>query len=80
MKKGVLLFLFIVQHFTSWAQIGLPVQQSVLPKNSLVVNYDFSKTTSYLRGATTVTNSAGTGNANLIGTPKFHELFGFYIV
>jgi hypothetical protein len=77
MKKGVLFFLIIVQHFTSWAQIGLPVQQSVLPKNSLVVNYDFSKTTSYLRGGTTVTNSAGTGNANLIGTPNFMNSLGF---
>lgn len=59
--------------------MALPVQQSVLPKNSLVVNYDFTKSASYTRGATTVTNIAGsvTGNATLVGTPNFLNSLGF---
>ena len=79
MKKGVLLFLFIVQHFTSWAQIGLPVQQSVLPKNSLVVNYDFTKSATFTRGSGTVTNIAGTasGNASIVNSPIFMNSLGF---
>ena len=72
-----LFLLFFLYSLNAWSQISLPIQQSLLPKNSLVVNYDFSKTTSYLRGATTVTNSAGTGNANLIGTPNFMNSLGF---
>lgn len=74
-----LLFLLLVFSLNAWSQIALPVQQSVLPKNSLVVNYDFSKSASYTRGATTVTNIAGsvTGNATLVGSPNFLNSLGF---
>ena len=77
MKK--LVFLLLVFSLNAWAQMALPVQQSILPKNSLVVNYDFSKSASYTRGATTVTNIAGsvTGNATLVGTPNFLNSLGF---
>jgi len=62
-----------------WSQITLPIQQSNIPKNNLVVNYDFSKTASYTRGATNTTNLASTltGTASLVGTPNFMNSLGF---
>jgi hypothetical protein len=40
-EKTLFLLSFLSLYTT--AQMGLPIQQSVLPKNSLVVNYDFLK-------------------------------------
>ena len=79
MKRYLLFLILLVQSFYSWSQIGLPIQQSVLPKNSLVVNYDFSKSSSFTRGATTVTNIAGTasGNATLVSSPIFMNSLGY---
>ena len=79
MKQLITLFLFIFLSLYTTAQIGLPIQQSVLPKNSLVVNYDFSKSTSFTRGGTTVTNIAGTasGNATIVNSPIFINSLGF---
>lgn len=78
MKKGILIVLFL-QSIFMWSQISLPIQQSNIPKNNLVVNYDFSKTASYTRGATTTTNLASTltGTASLVGTPNFMNSLGF---
>lgn len=77
----VILFLIaFLSHVASYAQIGLPIQQSVLPKNSLVVNYDFSKSTGYTRGSTTVPNLASTtilGNAALGNAPTFMNSLGY---
>ena len=79
MKQLINLFLFIFLSLYTNAQIGLPIQQSVLPKNSLVVNYDFSKSASYARGSSTVTNIAGTasGNASIVNSPIFFNSLGF---
>ncbi len=79
MKYFITLLLLSFLSFYTTAQIGLPIQQSVLPKNSLVVNYDFSKSTGYTRGATTATNLAGTasGNPTLYNTPIFMNSLGF---
>jgi hypothetical protein len=41
MKQIVAFLTFFFFSLSNSAQIGLPIQQSVLPKNSLVVNYDF---------------------------------------
>ena len=78
MKKGILIVLFL-QSIFMWSQISLPIQQSNIPKNNLVVNYDFLKTASYTRGATTTTNLASTltGTASLVGTPNFMNSLGF---
>lgn len=78
MKKGVLIVLFL-QSIFMWSQITLPIQQSNIPKNHLVVNYDFSKTASYTRGATITTNLASTltGTASLVGTPNFMNSLGY---
>lgn len=79
MKKiGLFVFLF-AQFFTAWAQLGLPIQRSLLPKKSLVVDYDFSKSSSFTRGTTTVTNIASTasGNANLVSSPIYFNSLGF---
>ena len=74
-----LLFLLLVFSLNAWSQIALPVQQSVLPKNSLVLNYDFSNTASYTRGSSTVTNLAGNavGNSTLLNNPIFINSLGF---
>lgn len=72
-----LLLILLVCSTSAWSQIALPIQQSVLPKNSLVVNYDFSKSASYTRGSTTVSNISASGNANLLGTPNFMNSLGF---
>lgn len=59
--------------------MALPVQQSVLPKNSLVVNYDFSKSESYTNGSSTLNNLAGSasGHATLVGSPNILNSLGF---
>ena len=77
MRYLTALFLFI--SFFSHAQIGLPIRQSLLPKNNLVVNYDFSKSASFARGATTVSNIAGTATANatVVNAPIFFNSLGF---
>lgn len=77
MKK--LVFFLLVFSLNAWAQMALPIQQSVLPKNSLVVDYDFSKSTSYVRGSTTVNNMTGngTGAATLVQSPTFMNSLGF---
>jgi len=79
MKQCITLFLFIFLSLYTTAQIGLPIQQSILPKNSLVVNYDFSKASSFTRGAITVTNIAGTasGNASIVNGPIFINSLGY---
>ena len=78
MKRLVTIFLLLTA-LLNYAQIGLPIQQSLLPKNSLVVNYDFSKPASFTRGATTVNNIASTasGNATLYNAPVFMNSLGF---
>ncbi len=77
MKK--LVFFLLVFSINAWSQMALPVQQSVLPKNSLVVNYDFSKSASYTRGSSTATNIAGTatGNSTLLNNPIFVNSLGY---
>lgn len=78
MKKLIQLILLV--HFvTVSAQIGLPVQNSLLPKNSLVVDYDFSKPISYTRGSTSVNNMTGNGSgtATLVQSPNFMNSLGF---
>ena len=79
MKQIIALFLLSFLSLYTSAQIGLPIQQSVLPKNSLVVNYDFSKSSSFTRGGSTVTNIAGTasGNASVVNSPNFFNSLGF---
>jgi hypothetical protein len=79
MKQLITLFLLSFLSLYTTAQIGLPIQQSVLPKNSLVVNYDFLKSSSFTRGSGTVTNIAGTasGNATIVNSPIFFNSLGF---
>lgn len=77
MKNSFSLILLFLIKMNAWSQIGLPIQQSILPKNSLVVNYDFSKSLSFVRGGSTVTNSTGLGIANVIGSPNFFNSLGF---
>jgi hypothetical protein len=78
MKKLIALILTLIS-FYSLAQMGLPIQASLLPKNNLVVNYDFSKAAGFTRGATTATNLAGTasGNPTLYNSPIFMNSLGF---
>jgi hypothetical protein len=78
MRKAVVI-VFFLQSILLWAQITLPIQQSNIPKNNLVVNYDFSKAISFTRGSGTVTNIAGTasGNATLYNAPNFMNSLGF---
>jgi hypothetical protein len=77
--KSFITFLFLFITSLSIAQMGLPIQTSLLPKNNLVVNYDFSKSTGFTRGATTATNLAGTasGNPTLYNAPIFMNSLGF---
>jgi hypothetical protein len=79
MKHSFLLLLFFLIKMNTWSQIGLPIQQSILSKNSLVVDYDFSKSTSFTRGSGTVTNIAGaaSGNASIVNSPIFINSLGF---
>ena len=78
MKKNIFIVLFFQSIFI-WLQIALPIQQSNVPKNHLVVDYDFSKSTSFTRGSGTVTNIAGTvsGNATVVNSPIFMNSLGF---
>ena len=78
MKRPFLFFGLLFQTLFAFSQIGLPIKQSLLPKNSLVVDYDFTKSSSYTRGATTVTNIASTasGSATLINSPAFFNSLG----
>lgn len=77
MKKGLFIVLFL-QSLWIGAQISLPIQQSNIPKNNLVVNYDFSKSSSFTRGSGTVTNIAGTtsGSASILNSPSFMNSLG----
>ena len=79
MKQCITFCSFFFLSLFSFAQIGLPVQLSFLPKNNLVVNYDFSKSSSFTRGATNLTNIAGTasGNATIVNSPIFFNSLGF---
>lgn len=79
MKQFITFILLSFLSFNTSAQIGLPIQQSVLPKNSLVVNYDFLKSSSFTRGSGTVNNIAGTasGNATIVSSPIFFNSLGF---
>lgn len=79
MKQCITFCSFFFLSLFSFAQIGLPIQSSFLPKNNLVVNYDFSKSSSFTRGATTLTNIAGTasGNATIVNSPIFFNSLGF---
>lgn len=77
MKK--LVFFLLVFSLNAWAQMALPVQQSVLPKNSLVLDYNFSNASSYTRDATSVTNIASktSGNGTLVNSPSFINSLGY---
>jgi hypothetical protein len=79
MKSIITLFLFTIFTFNAFAQFGLPISQSILPKNNLVVNYDFSKSAGFTRGGTAVTNLAGTasGNATMYNAPIFINSLGY---
>ena len=79
MKHLITLFSFSFFSLFATAQFGLPVRQSLLPKNNLVVNYDFSKSTGFTRGGTAVTNLAGTasGNATMYNAPIFINSLGY---
>lgn len=76
--KRLFTFFLILSATLSYAQIGLPIQQSLLPKNSLVVNYDFSKSACFTRNGSTVTNLASTasGNATPYNAPIFMNSLG----
>lgn len=78
MKKGLFIVLFL-QSILGWAQITLPIQQSNVPKNHLVVNYDFSNVTSFSGTGTAVTNVASTttSNATLFNSPGFVKTLGY---
>jgi hypothetical protein len=79
MRYFITLFSCLFLSIFSFAQIGLPIQPALLPKNNLVVNYDFSKSSSFTRGATTVSNIASTasGNASIVNAPIFFNSLGF---
>jgi len=76
MKKAVVIILFL-QSVLVGAQISLPILQSNIPKNQLVVDYDFLKPGSYVRGGTTAANTVGLGNASIIGSPNLFNSLGF---
>jgi hypothetical protein len=75
--KGFYYLAILCIQFTALGQIGLPIQQSMLPKNSLVVNYDFSKPASFTRGNSFVTSIAASGNASVVNAPIFMNSLGF---
>ncbi len=77
--KPLFAFFLILSTSLNFAQIGLPIQQSLLPKSSLVVNYDFSKSSSFTRGSAIVNNIAGiaSGNASVFNSPVFMNSLGF---
>ena len=75
--KGFQYLAILFIQYTALGQIGLPIQQSMLPKNSLVVNYDFSKPASFTRGNSVVTSIAASGNASVVNAPIFMNSLGF---
>ena len=78
MKKAVIIVLFL-QSLLVGAQISLPIQQSNIAKNHLVVNYDFSNPASFSGTGTAVNNLASTttGTATLVGSPGFVKTLGY---
>lgn len=79
MNKRFIFFLVIIYSHSIFAQVGLPIHHALIPKNSLVVNYDFSKSTGFTRGASTANNLAGTasGNPLVYNSPNFMNSLGF---
>ena len=79
MKSLFKLFVICFISNAVWAQMALPIQQAVLPKNNLVVHYDFSKSATFTRGATSVNNLSGntTGNASIVNSPIFINSLGY---
>ncbi len=79
MRQLILILLLLINFLVTSAQIGLPIQQAVLPKKSLVVDYDFSKPSSYTRGSNSLNNIAGTvsGAASIVNSPIFMNSLGF---
>lgn len=77
--KKIISFLFFLKSILLWSQIGLPIQQSNIPKNHLVVNYDFSKVASFSGTGAAVNNIASslTESATLVNSPIFNESLGF---
>ncbi len=78
MKKALVIVMFLQSLFVG-AQISLPILQSNIPKNHLVVNYDFSDPASFSGTGTTVTNlaSSTTGAATLSNNPGFIRTLGY---
>jgi hypothetical protein len=79
MKQLILILFLSINFLVTSAQIGLPIQQAFLPKKSLVVDYDFSKPSSYTRGSNSLNNIAGTvsGAASIVNSPIFMNSLGF---
>jgi hypothetical protein len=77
--KKVLVIVMFLQSIFMWSQITLPIQQSNIPKNNLVVNYDFSNASSFSGTGTAVTNvaSASTAAATLLNSPGFIRNLGY---
>lgn len=75
--KGFYYLAILCIQYTALGQIGLPIQQSMLPKNNLVVNYDFSKPASFTRGNSSVTNIAASGNGSVVNAPIFMNSLGY---
>lgn len=78
MKKAIVIVLFLQSLFVG-AQISLPIQQSNIPKNHLVVNYDFSNPASFSGIGNSVNNLASTttGSATLLNSPGFIKTLGY---
>ena len=78
MKKAIVIVLFLQSLFVG-AQISLPIQQSNIPKNHLVVNYDFSNPASFSGTGNSVNNLASTttGSATLLNSPGFIKTLGY---
>jgi hypothetical protein len=78
MKKTVFIVLFL-QSILVWSQIALPIQQSNIPKNHLVVNYDFSNPASFSGTGNSVNNLASTttASATLLNSPGFIKTLGY---
>jgi hypothetical protein len=77
--KTTFTILFFVLSTALSAQVYLPAGIAAIPKTSLVVDYNFSKTTSYSGTGTTLTNlaSSTTGNATIFNAPAFNNTVGF---
>jgi hypothetical protein len=78
MKKTIFIVLFL-QSILVWSQIALPIQQSNIPKNHLVVNYDFSNPASFSGTGNSVNNLASTttASATLLNSPGFIKTLGY---